>query len=64
MSFHFRDLAMSIDQETQTTTKPCSCVFPSNFPAALRGHEEKVGVSSPAGLDALRLQLRQALAGS
>lgn len=62
MSFYFRDLAMNIDQETQTTTKPCSCVLPSNFPAALRGHGERTAAASRAGLDALRLQLRQALA--
>jgi hypothetical protein len=62
MPFQFRDLAMSIDQETQTTTKPCSCVLPSNFPAALmRSEKERAGESS-RGLDALRLQLRQALA--
>lgn len=63
MPFKFRDLAMSIDQETQTTTRPCSCVFPSNFPVAPRWSEkERAGELSLSGLDALRLQLHQALA--
>lgn len=60
MTLQFRELAIILEQETQTTTKPpCSCVYPSSYPRVVSCGNPRE--ASAAGLEALRRQLRESL---